>query len=233
MHGEDRRHQRARPYLPGHPPQDEKQEQGRGGVQQHVGQMASGGTGTIKLAVRHERQPRQRVPVGGMALGERPSDPGGAQAVGNLRIIVNVQVVVEVDKVEVSRLREDQPDRQQKKAADHQQRVAVLRLGLGAPRTIGCAGGPLFAPARVACLRNGHVAGTGRAIFGRSVSSSAHAGVAAAKTGYRQFFGRLPGCYRKVTTLQFPGVRRESQGVRRVVSGAAIMQAPCTSGRRR
>ena len=50
----------------GHPPQGQEQQDRRGGVQEHVGQMMAAGLQAIKLAVQHVREPSQRVPVGGL-----------------------------------------------------------------------------------------------------------------------------------------------------------------------
>ena len=121
MNREDRRHPGAGPERPGHPPQGQKQEDRRGGVQEHVGQMMAAGLQAIKLAVQHVREPGQRMPVAGVVRGERPGDSLAGQAPADVPVLVDVIVVVEVDEVVAGRLAEDGDHRQQQQAADGQQ----------------------------------------------------------------------------------------------------------------
>ena len=63
MDGEYGGHESARPEPARHPPQDQKQQDRRRGVQQHIGEMVSPGLQPVNLAVQHVGHPRQRVPV--------------------------------------------------------------------------------------------------------------------------------------------------------------------------
>ncbi len=127
MDGEQRRHQRTRPEVTRHVRQDAEQKDRRSGVQQNIGQMASPGAGAVDLAVQHEGEPRQGMPVRAMAMGEGPGDCLGPQTVGNQRIFADVLVVIKVDEPEMHRLAKHQHDRQQKKTADHQCLAVVPR----------------------------------------------------------------------------------------------------------
>ena len=68
MDGEHGRHEGAGPETAGHPPQDQEQQDRRGGVQQDVGQVVSAGVQAVELAVQHVGEPGQRMPVAGMAV---------------------------------------------------------------------------------------------------------------------------------------------------------------------
>ena len=75
MDRKHRRHKCAAPQAPRHPPQHQKQEKHRGGVQQDVRQMMPAGIQPIPLAVQHVGHHRQRMPVGTVNAGERQNDP--------------------------------------------------------------------------------------------------------------------------------------------------------------
>ena len=70
--------------------------------------MVPTGVEAIELAIQHQRDPGERMPVGGMAVGKRPGDPLRRQPVCHLRIFVYVLVVIEVDELVADRLAEDQ-----------------------------------------------------------------------------------------------------------------------------
>ncbi len=106
MHGKDGCRQRTRPHTAGHLPEDEKEQNRGGSVQQHIGQVVPSSFQAIELAVQHEGDPGQRAPVTHMGVGKCPGDSLHAEPVGNLRILVYVGVVVVVDELKVDRLEE-------------------------------------------------------------------------------------------------------------------------------
>ena len=63
MDCKQRGHQSAWPQSGGHLPQNEKQQEHGGGVQQQVGEMMPSGVLAIELPVHHVGNPRQRVPI--------------------------------------------------------------------------------------------------------------------------------------------------------------------------
>ena len=75
MNRKHRRHKRAAPQEPRHPPQHQEKQDRRRRVEQDVGEMMAAGLQSVKLAVQHVGNPGQRMPVGGMDVGERPDDP--------------------------------------------------------------------------------------------------------------------------------------------------------------
>ena len=135
-----------------HPPQNQEKQDRRRRVEQDIGQMMAAGAQSVKLAVQHMGNPGQRMPVGGMDVGERPDDPLERQSPGDFRVIIHVIVVVVIDKVVPQRLPENgKRDRRQKKA-DAGDRPAVIqtRRGLDYGREL-CTGHGMAAafPARL------------------------------------------------------------------------------------
>ena len=58
-----------------HTLKNQKEQNGRCGVQQHIGQMVSPRVQAKELTVQHEGNPSQRDPVLGMQAGKRPEKP--------------------------------------------------------------------------------------------------------------------------------------------------------------
>jgi len=97
--------------------QDQKKENRRRRMQQNVCGMMPARSQPMPLAIHHVGQTGNRMPVGGMDVGERPENPGERQTTGNIRIVVDVGVVVVIDEVVMNRLPEDdRRDRRQKDA---------------------------------------------------------------------------------------------------------------------
>ncbi len=70
-------------------------------VKQQVGQVMTRRTQSVKLAIQHVREPRQRVPIRAMNVSEGPLQPRPSQSRRNLRIAGDVIVVIEGEKVQI------------------------------------------------------------------------------------------------------------------------------------
>ena len=127
MDGEDGRHEGAGPEIAGHPPEGEEEQNRGGGVQQQIGGVVSAGVRSVELVVQNVGEPRQRMPVAGMAGCEGPADFLGDRTLNDMRIFVDVFVVVVVDELVMDRLAEDQSNRQQQETADGPCRVDIPR----------------------------------------------------------------------------------------------------------
>ncbi len=101
MNREECRRERARAHTTRHPAQDQKQHADARDVEQQVDHVRRTGCESEELAVHHVRDPRQRMPVGGVLRRECPADAAPAQTGNDFRILVDVVPVVEVDEVEV------------------------------------------------------------------------------------------------------------------------------------
>ena len=77
MQREQRRHHRASPDKPRHPAQHQQHQQRIGHVKQHVDQVMRARVQPKQLAIQHVRNPRDRVPVGVLAVQveESPRQP--------------------------------------------------------------------------------------------------------------------------------------------------------------
>ena len=71
-------------------------------MKEKINDVMPAGVCTEKLAIKHMRQPGQRMPVAGMARGEGPDGTDTCQAGINIRVIRDVNVVVEVDELKIA-----------------------------------------------------------------------------------------------------------------------------------
>ena len=99
MQREERGHDRARPHAPRGPPQDEEKKNGVDRVEHDGDERVLPAVEAEERHVDHVRDPRQRVPVGGVVVREGPGDVRGAQAGRYVRIRDDVVGIVEVDEV--------------------------------------------------------------------------------------------------------------------------------------
>lgn len=120
MEGKEGRCQRAGPETMGHLPQDQEQEHGGGGVQQHVGQMVSSRIESIHLAIEHVGEASQRNPVAQLEIGEGPANTVESQAASHLGIRIDGNTVIVAEEREAGRLNEHQRDGRQQDAANGQ-----------------------------------------------------------------------------------------------------------------
>src|SRR5437868_14948191 len=77
-----------------------------------------------QLAIEHVRNRRERVPVLGMNMGERPPDAPPGQSGANVRIVEHVKRIVIIDKLMAKSLAEHHPRDRDQKNADAEQRPA-------------------------------------------------------------------------------------------------------------
>ena len=78
-------------------------------VKEDIGEMMSARIQTIKLTVQHMGNPGQRMPVGGMEMGEGPDDSLDRQTARDLRILIDIVAVIKIDELVMNRLAKDQP----------------------------------------------------------------------------------------------------------------------------
>ncbi len=69
-----------------------------------VGQMRRAAVHAEELTIEHVRQPRQRVPVRGVAGDESPHESSTSQSIANVRVVGDVVWIVVVEKCEVANL---------------------------------------------------------------------------------------------------------------------------------
>jgi len=77
-----------------------------------------------QLAIEHVRNRRERVPVLGMNVGERPQDASPGQARAHVRVVEHVKRIVIIDKLMAKSLAEHRPRDRNQKTADAEQRPA-------------------------------------------------------------------------------------------------------------
>src|SRR5690242_7388404 len=109
MNREQRRHESAPPQSAGHFPKNKKEKNNGESVKSDVAEMMSGGFQPVKLTIEHVRDPGERMPIGRVSLSERPTNPGQAYPTANLRIFVDVVVVIVIDEIVREGLPENRP----------------------------------------------------------------------------------------------------------------------------
>ena len=87
-------------------------------MEQHISQMMSAGFEPEKLAVQHVGNRGQRIPVPDLAMGKSVGHPGEGQALGDFRILKDINVIVVIDELEPNGAAEDDPDKSGKEDAD-------------------------------------------------------------------------------------------------------------------
>jgi len=106
------------PNGPGHLFQGNEQEQTIGEMKEQVAEVMSHGIEVVELAVKHMGQPSERVPVGCMGGGKGPNKTLAGKPSLNVRIFANVLCVVEMDKVMICHLPENNQDSQDQQKTD-------------------------------------------------------------------------------------------------------------------
>ena len=105
MEPEEDGHQQARPQRGSHPPQGQEEHEHVDGVDQDVREVVAPGMlqafRAEDLAVEHVREPGQRMPVVVFQAREGPGDRIPGQALGDVLVVVDVAVVVEIDEAEI------------------------------------------------------------------------------------------------------------------------------------
>ena len=118
MDGKDRRDECAPPQGGSHPPHHEEQEDDRRAMEQHVSQMMSAGFQLKKLAGRHVRNCRQRIPMANLAVSECVNEPIEGKSLGDVWVLKDRVVVIEIDEIKPKGGTEDQPDKGREKHAN-------------------------------------------------------------------------------------------------------------------
>jgi len=73
---------------------------------------------TVKLTIQHVRQRGERMPVFGMRMRECPDKSVACQAAADLRVLVNVFVVVKINEAMPHRLTEHDPNERDESDTD-------------------------------------------------------------------------------------------------------------------
>ena len=71
-----------------------------------------------ELAIDHVRNCRERMPVLGMNVGERPCDAAPRQSCAHVRIVEHVKRVVVINELVMERLAEHRPRQRDQKKTD-------------------------------------------------------------------------------------------------------------------
>src|SRR5690349_20273573 len=72
--------------------------------------MVSGGMQAVQLMIEHQGNPDERMPVVRIRMGESPAHTFPRQTRGDMRILVDIIIVVELNEIKMPRLPEDDPD---------------------------------------------------------------------------------------------------------------------------
>jgi hypothetical protein len=83
---------------------------------------------TEQLTIHHQGQPRKGLPIPEVAACKCPDDSTSGQAVQNVRIFVNVDFIIIVDKVEIADLPEDQQRAQYQGGINENNNVSFEKL---------------------------------------------------------------------------------------------------------
>ncbi len=98
MHGKQCRHHKAPPGIARRAPQHPEEQHRVQRMQQHAGLVMSGGILVVHLEIQRVRQPGDRVPVAGVVGDERPGHGVPGQAVLDVDVLGDVDVVVVIDE---------------------------------------------------------------------------------------------------------------------------------------
>jgi hypothetical protein len=98
MDSEKRRHGEASPQRPGRAVEKKKEKEDVGNVEKEIRQMMTACLQAIELYICHVGNPGKGMPISRMKMGKRPNDVRYRQAGIHLGVIVNVIVVVDINK---------------------------------------------------------------------------------------------------------------------------------------
>lgn len=71
-------------------------------MEQHVREMMSGGIQAEELAIQHVGNPRQREPIGRMAVSERPDDPFPGYTASDMIVGGDITEIVPVEECKLA-----------------------------------------------------------------------------------------------------------------------------------
>lgn len=87
-------------------------------MEENIYQMMRAWIQAEQLAIEHVRDRRQRMPVLGMHMGERPPNPAPAQPRADVRVIKHVKRIVVIDELMLKRLPKNRPRQRDQKNAN-------------------------------------------------------------------------------------------------------------------
>jgi hypothetical protein len=91
-------------------------------MEEHIREVMSTGIEPEQLAIEHVRNTRQGMPVSGMKMGKYSNHAIECDALDDARILVNVNVVIEIDEIVPECLPKDQPGDCDQSEADAKRR---------------------------------------------------------------------------------------------------------------
>ena len=115
MDGEHRGYEGAAPQAPSYMPQNQKQQHRVGGVPQDVDQVMPARAQPEDLAVQRMGKSGERNPVGHLHMGKSPAHRAQGQTLFDRRVVINIKIIIKIDKPEPLRLSEYRPNRQRQK----------------------------------------------------------------------------------------------------------------------
>ena len=79
-------------------------------MKEHIRKVMPTGAEPEQLAIEHMRNTRQRMPVSRMKMRKCSNHAIEREALDDARILININVVIEIDEVVPERLPKNQPD---------------------------------------------------------------------------------------------------------------------------
>ena len=127
MNGEHGRHECAWPKRTRHLFEHEEKQQHRYRVQQHISEVMAAGLEPEQLAVEHVRNRRERMPVPRMRMGKRAEYAGHRKSSVDDRVLININMIVEIDEIVPQSLTENEPSDCNQSEADIKRRESPRR----------------------------------------------------------------------------------------------------------
>jgi len=118
MNGENTGHQRTGPHPLCHPGERNEKQQYCDAMPKNIDQMLRTRVHPEDLAIEHMRNRSKRMPVLGMDMRERPTNPVPAQSRAHVWVVVDVKRIVIVDELMMKSLAEDRPRNRDQKNSD-------------------------------------------------------------------------------------------------------------------
>ncbi len=134
MHREQRGHQRASARRSGHAPQHAEKQDDVQRVQDQADEMVRPGVHPEQPHVHHVRQPRQRMPVRRVSGGEGPGHRGPRQPGGHVRIVGDIDRIVQRHEREMPNGRVGDESNGDEGYASENNRAGSFHSGFPAPR---------------------------------------------------------------------------------------------------
>ena len=113
VQGEQGGNDGATPDCARHAAEQHEEQDGVGGVEQQARQVVAARAQAEQLAVQQEGQPGQRMPEARIQGCERPAKVSPGQALLDMGVLVNIDIVIKGDKAVVQG-REERPDDERK-----------------------------------------------------------------------------------------------------------------------